>query len=319
MFVFSEGIPTAHPWENENLILGMNDVVDNQSGQQDGLISWGSMQQDFNLNDAFIFDAALLDPSSWFPATVMPDQSTDAARIMNTMSSTVPGERLITLIAKMQHCLQILEHGPWQKDSSNSLDDYPVGTVLHLSQEFDSITSPVLSRSSILGRITPLEDFSAIKKSTDGEAHTTKLKDMDGGIDTVTTLLVLSGYMSLARIYSIVLGQFQIHLSNVSSNQHNPDYSRRVHSANANPTLQLDELPCTSAAPVLGKIHTAIRMLSAALHGVEEKLGPGGAVARNLVVALLAQEAVIGTGEVHGGLSSKMQSTKELLQEKMNI
>jgi hypothetical protein len=99
----------------------------------------------------------------------------------------------------------------------------------------------------------------------------------------------------------------------------NTDHSRRVHSASANPKLQLGELPCTSAAPVLGRIHTALRMLLAALHGVEEKLGPGGAVARNLVVALLTQEAVIGTGEFHGKLSSKMQSMKELLQEKMNM
>jgi hypothetical protein len=297
-------------------MLGMNDVAGNHSGQQDDMTSWGSMQQDFNLNDVFIFDADLLDPSPRFPAPVLPDQSTDAASIMNTESSAVPGERLITLIAKMQQCLQILQHGPWQKDSSNNLDDYPVGTVLHLSQEFGSIASPVLSRGCIVGGIMPREYISAIENSTDGEAHPTKLKDMDSGSDTVTTLLVLSGYMLLARIYSIVLGQFQTHLSNVSLNS-NTNHSRRVHSASANPKLQLGELPCTSAAPVLGKIHTALRMLLAALHGVEEKSGPGGAVARNLVLALLAQEAVIG--EFHGKLSSKMQSMKELLQEKMNM
>jgi hypothetical protein len=299
-------------------MLGMHDVADNHLGQQNGMSGWGSMQQDFNVNDAFIFDADLLDPSSWFPAPVWPDQSTDATTMMNTTSSAVPGQRLVTLISKMQQCLQILEHGPWQNDSTNNLDDYPIGTVLHLSQEFGSIASPVLSRGCIVGTITPRNYISATEKHTDGEAHTTKPKDIDGESDTATTLLVLSGYMSLARIYSIVLGHFQTHLSSVPSNS-NMNHSSGVHSASTNPTLQLGELPCTSAAPVLGKIHTALRMLLAALHGVEEKLGPGGAVARNLVVALLAQEAVLGTGEFHDGLSKKMQSVKELLQEKMNL
>lgn len=235
---------------------------------------------------------------------------------MHISSSAVPGERLVTLIAKMQQCLQILEHGPWQNDSANSLDDYPVGTVLHLSQEFSSIASPMLSAGCIVATITPREYTLANENSKERESCRAKSKEKDSGSDTVTTLLVLSGHMSLARIYSIVLRQFQSHLSTVASKS-NVDSASGVHSAGANPTLQLGEHPCTSAAPVLGKIHTALRMMLGALHGVEEKLGPGGAVVRNLVVALLAQEAVIGTVEHQGGLSRKMQCMKDLLQEKM--
>lgn len=282
-------------------MLGMHHISDHLPGQENGMNGWVSMQQDFNLNDAFTGEADPLDPSSWLPSPDVPD--------------AVPGQRLVTLMAKMQQCLQILEHGPWQNDSANSLDDYPVGTVLHLSQEFSSIASPVLSRCCIMGTITPREYTSATENTKDGQTRTTKPNEINGESDTVTTLLVLSGYMSLARIYSIVLGHFQTHLSSVPSNHH----SSGVHSASTNPTMQLGELPSTGAAPVLGKIHTALRMLLAALHGVEEKLGPGGAVARNLVVALLAQEAVLGTGEFHGGLSRKMQLVKELLQEKMNL
>jgi hypothetical protein len=229
----------------------------------------------------------------------------------------VPAERLVTLIAEMQQCLQILEHGPWQNDCTNNLNDYPIGTVLHLSQEFSTIASPVLSKGCSVATIRPQGYASAIENSKDREEPINKSNDIDGRSDTMTTLLVLSGYMSLARIYSIVLRQFQANLSSVPSKS-NTDNASGMHHADTNPTLQLGELPCTSAAPVLGKIHTALRMLLVALHGVEEKLGPGGAVARNLVVALLAQEAVIGTSEFHGGLSRKMQHIKELLQEKMN-
>ena len=309
--------PYAQLWENETFLLRMNGASDDQSGQQESMISWGSMQQNFNLNAAILSDTDLLEPPSWLPTPVMSDQSTDAAMIM-TMSSAALGDRLITLIAKMQHSLQVLEHGPWQNDSSNNLDDYPVGTVLHLCEELDSIASPVLSQGRLVGRITPRECIAAIDNPSGAEAHSTKLKDMDGDSDTVAALLVLSGYMSLARIYSTVLGQFQAHLSNVSSSNNMKD-CRSMHSASTNPTLQLGELPCTTAAPILGKIHTALHMLLAALHGVEEKLGPGGAVARNLVVVLLAQEAVVGTSEFDCGLWSKMQSMKELLQEKMNM
>ncbi|RDL30417.1 uncharacterized protein BP5553_10295 [Venustampulla echinocandica] len=306
--------------ESQNGMSGMHDVADNHPGQENSMSGWGSMPQgmEFNLNDTFIFDADLLDPPPWLPAPILPDQSTDAATMMNTTSTAVPGQRLIMLIANMQQCLQILEHGPWQKDSANTLDDYPVGTVLHLSQELGSIASSVLSRGCIMGTITRREYVSETESPAGGEAHTTEPKGIDGGSDTVTPLLVLSGYMSLVRIYSIVLGHFQTHISSVPSNS-NADHSSGMRSASTNPTLQLGELPCTSVAPILGKIHTALRMLLAAVHGVEEKLGPGGAVARNLVVALLAQDAVLDIGDFHGGLLTKMQLVKEILQEKMNL
>ena len=298
-------------------MLGMNDVSDDIN-QQNELI-WDSIhaQQGLGVNDTFIFESDLLDLSSWLPTPAVSDQSVDNVVMIDASSSVIPGERLVTLIARMQNCLQILEGRSWGDDSEDNMDDYPVGTVLHLSQEFGSIASLILSRGCVLGTITPREYISAGENDTDadGNGHVIKPREIDSGSDTITTLLVLSGYMSLTRIYSLVLGQFQTHISSLNSN-HTP--SNGVQTASTNPTLQLGELPCTSAAPVLGKIHTALRMLLTALHGVEEKLGPGGAVARNLVLAQLAQEAVVGISEI-GGLSRKMISMKEVLREKMNM
>ena len=293
-------------------MAGVHGVSNNLPGQESGMSGWGCMQQDFNLNDAFVFDDDMLDPESGLTSPALPSRSTDAVMAINKANSTVPVHRLVELIAEMQQCRQILEHGPWQNDDANSLDDYPIGTVLHLSQQFRAIASSVLSRGCVVGTLTPRGCISATEAATGGA---TKLKNIDGECDTVTTLLVLAGYMSLEHIYSIVLDHFQTHLSSIPSNG-NTNHISRVHSASSNPTLQLGELPCTSVAPVLDRIHTAVSMLLAALHGVEEKLGPGGAVARNLVVVLLAQEGVLGAGKFNVGLSRKMRSVKELLQEK---
>jgi hypothetical protein len=84
----------------------------------------------------------------------------------------------------MQQCLKMLEEGPWQY-SRRSLDDYPVGTVFHLSQQFGAIAGPFLRTAGEPCR----ENTSAQSPSSDGTA-----------VDMPTTLLILSSYISLTRI-----------------------------------------------------------------------------------------------------------------------
>src|SRR5690606_20981657 len=73
----------------------------------------------------------------------------------NSSSCWAPVQQLLPLIADMQQRLKMLEQGPWQSgDFPQSLDDYPVGAVLHLSREFGSIAGQVLSRAIAAGMVT---------------------------------------------------------------------------------------------------------------------------------------------------------------------
>lgn len=325
----------AQPWDS--LTLGLHNASDNVLGQQGGMSGWEWLQHDFSLDNACIMDADTLDPSLRSPSPVFlaPSQPTDGIMLSGdtTPSNSTPGQRLAALIADMQQRLKMLEEWPRQHDSPRSLDDYPVGAVLHLFQEFTAVAGPVLSSARAAGTtiasLTPRELI--LEAAACGETQTTELDDAGlgagasrgPGTDTATTLLVLCGYMWLVRIYSIVLGHFQMHLGRIpSSGNSTTGHGGVAGSASTKPTLQLSELPCASTAPYLGRIHTAVCMLLTALQGVEEQLGQGGGVARNLVVRRLTQESVLRAGEVQdgcGGLGRKVCSVKSLLREKMGL
>lgn len=394
----------GQPWER--LAPGLLDAPDSthihvpghqQSSHMQGIAGWDWLPHGFSLDDAFIMDDAYimdadtdpldpaLRPPSPSPVLPAPGQHPTLDGTINTSDSatttrinsgcpgsvTVPGQRLLALIADMQQRLRMLEEGPWQHDSARSLDDYPLGTVLHLSEEFGAVAGSVLAKACCaVGSPSSRTPGAAstggdLRQTATTTTTTTKRDDIEtwgegaagsrpgsgsgsgtGSVlgqtrvddfDTATTLLVLVGYMRLLRIYGIVLGHFQVHLSRIppGSNLNNPMPGRHHYhggggcsgsSAGTNtstsPSLQLGELPCASAGPDLGRIHTAVCMLLAALHGVEDQLGRGGALARNLVVTLLTQEAVIRAGELQdgcGGLGGKVQSVKELLREKIGL
>lgn len=293
----------------------MLNVVTNNSGlDNDFMDDYSSMPQGIEINwaNAFVDNDDLLDSSSRPEAPVFPSRT---ATIENMTSCAFPKEELVKLIASMQQCHRMLEHGPWQKESATTLNDYPVGTVLKLSQELGLIASSVLKRDGLFRIVSRREYASDLENATDRESPT---NTSDDGSDITTLLLVLSGYMSLVRIYSVVLGHFEIHIGRVSSNN-STDHNDHMRQANANPNLQLGELPCASVTPALGKIRTAFRLLVAAMHGVEETLGTGGAMARNLVVALLAQEAVLDSDDVRVYMMRKVRLVDELLQDKMNV
>lgn len=280
-----------------------------------------------------MFDASdSLDPAAWTPppsllptltvATGVPVTPGDSSEI----GSWTPVQRLLSLIADIQQRLKTLEQGPWQNDYTRSMDDYPVGTILHLSQEFGVVAGPVLNRASATIRTSIASRNQVADAGGQGEprshGHEATVTSV-GTVDTASTLLVLGGYMWLMRIYDIVLSHFQAHLSRVSHGGDTTSYqSGVIIGPNTSPTLQLGELPSTSTTPDLGRIHTAMCMLLGALREIEGQLGRGGSVARNLVVGLLTQEAIQGAGDLHdscAGLGAKVQSVKELLRERMGF
>ncbi|KAK1763075.1 putative transcriptional regulator love [Phialemonium atrogriseum] len=372
----------ASPGQDTQLVKDAADSIhvhvpdhQQQSNYIQGINGWDLLQHNFSLDDANITDAgpdlldpALQSPSPFLPApgqqptpngTIITMSGSTAAPEVNTSSpssATLPGQRLLTLIAEMQQRLRMLEEGPWQHGSARSLDEYPVGTVLHLSEEFAAVAGSVLSRASCAVGV-PSSRISEVgstggRTTTTATTTTTKCDDgkfwgegmaglgsqsgpmMVNDCDTTSTLLVLVGYMLLIRIYGIVLGHFQVHLSGIPSggnlNHMMPGHGGSASSSNANtststgtsPSLQLGELSFASAVPDLGRIHTAVCMLLAALHGVECQLGRGGPVGRNQLVTLLTQEAVLRAGELQdgcGGLGAKVRSVKELLREKIGL
>lgn len=351
----------------DSLTLGLHDSADGvqinvQDHQHDGHIQgiggWDLLQHGFGLEEAYIAEAEpdLLDPVLQSPSLSLPglrnqdsnitvSGSTIAADTSTSSpsSATIPGQRLLALIAEMQQGLKMLEEGPWQHHG-HSLDEYPVGTVLHLSEEFAAITGSVLSKascavgapSSRMPDVVSTGGAHTASKGSDGKFRVeggSGLESPPGSskgndYDTTSTLLVLVGYMLLIRIYGIVLGHFQLHLTRIPSvsNLGNmmPGHAGSAGNASTStsPSLQLGQLSYASAVPDLGRIHTAVCMLLAALHGVEEQLGRGGAVGRNQLVTLLTQEAVLRAGELQdgcGGLGGKVRSVKELLREKIGL
>ncbi len=380
------------PWES--LTLGMHQTDDGiqanisdhrQSDPTRDISNWDLLQHGFGLDDASttdveldLLDPVLRSPSPFLPVRAEQPRSGGDINISNGVttelgtsglgSGTLPGQRLLSLIAEMQQCLRMLEEGPWQHDSTRSLDEYPVGTVLHLSEEFASVAGSVLNAACFAVGMPPsrvsegtstsdgtparkipptaaiLAAAAAVATTTPTATTTTKCDDAifwsDGylgsgsqlgsmridGCDTSSTLLVLVGYTLLIHIYGIVLGHFQMHLSCTPCSGPNGVRSHGGSAASAStstsPSLQLGELSYASAVPDLGRIHTAVCMLLAALRGVEDQLGRGGAVGRNLVLTLLTQEAVLRAGELQdgcGGLGSKVRSVKELLRERIGL
>ena len=334
----------------EGLTLGLHDICasdDVPDQQHNGISSQDWLQQSFGLNDAYMMDGGLLGPMSWSPPPPPPafpspsqQQSQPTSNGTKSTSSVAAGQRLLALITDMQQRVKMLEEGPWQNNSTRSLDDYPVGTVLHLSQEFSTIAGLVLGRANAAeAMLTPSSSTSPSRErvlegtAVGGETQPTKHNDdtegllgdlRESGVDTATTLLVLSGYMWLVHIYSIVLSHFQRHLSCISSSTNSPiiGHDGMASNVSISSTLQLGELSCTSTAPDLGRIHTAVGMLLTALHDVEKQLGQGGAVARNLIMSRLTQESVVRDDELQndcGRLGGKVISVKKLLGEKMGF
>jgi hypothetical protein len=224
-------------------------------------------QNHFDFEDAFHFDMNQL----YFSHCPPKQSETQMAKVMMDGSEDNSGlvPRLLALHLKMQQRLQRLKEEPWRLGSICGLNDYPIGTILHLTQEFIIAVGPILGDSN-----EPFNNNMS-RPSSNAEGSLT---------DDLARVLALSGYMSLMRIYKIAFGHFETHLSQV------PIHSQFLTSTPISPALLLSELPCANAAHELGRTHTALRMLRNSLKDMEGQLGVGGTVVRDMVIAQLRKD-----------------------------
>lgn len=252
--------------------------------------------------------------ASWPGDSVM---SIDPApsNFMNSNTAQT-SQRLTTLVSEIQQQLRRLEEGPWHADSACSLDDYPVGTIIELSQQFSATAGPILGNTVSTG--------GALEAHRPGEAE----RNMTPAVaDTPTMLLVMCGYMWLVRIYGVVLGHFHTHLNSMPPGCLGATTGRRTPiggtgtitlGAMTGSALRLSELPCTETALGLQQIHTAVRLLFDVLHDIENHLGPEAVMVRDMAVGLLLQSGKLQNSS-SSGLGKKATAVRELLREKMGL
>ncbi|KAJ5204644.1 uncharacterized protein N7498_005523 [Penicillium cinerascens] len=231
-------------------------------------------------------------------------------------SAVQTSQRLTTLVSEIQQQLRKLEEGPWHADSACSLDDYPVGTIIELSQQFSAIAGPILG-STVFGG-------GALEVHHPGEPER---NITDAVADTPTMLLVMCGYMWLVRTYGVVLGHFHTHLNVMPTGCLGETTGTRTPIGGSGTipigsmtgsALRLSELPCTDTALGLQQIHTAVRLLFDVLHDIENHLGREAVMVRDMAVALLLQSGKLQDISSNG-LGKKATAVRELLREKMGL
>ncbi|OTA94986.1 hypothetical protein M434DRAFT_394198 [Hypoxylon sp. CO27-5] len=247
-------------------------------------------QHEHGLDDILLFDMGQSNSTQCSPASQPQIQSLESMASGNDYGGVV--QQLLALLSDTQQRVKMLKEVRWQFGSARGLDDYPIGPVLHLSQRFSVIIGPFLSSTS---------------DSSSGS----------GGVamDALTTLLIVSGHVSLMRMYSIVLGHFQMHLSQMPNRQ-------TLASSAMSPTLQLGELPYANTAQGVGRIHTALCMLQDSLNSVEGQMRRAGIITRDIVIALLREKPMLSGGNIQdgsSGLSKQTTAVKGLLREKMSL
>ena len=336
-------VEVSAPWGSLGMDLGLQGLgpdISDCAGSDAAGCDWFRQQSAWSVDESTtMFDFGELDLASMWSQLTTATTSGPAA-YDNAVSggsrsyngATLPVQRLTELVAQIQHQLRKLEGGPWHTDNTCSLDDYPVGTVLSLAQQFSAIVRPL----PIFSGASRQPNEESCGKDEDGLAKHDSTSPVGLTNDTSTMLLVMCGYMWLVRTYGVVLDHFQKHLHQRSANQHlaSPARARRQtsyaycgmvsptdgagDSSSCIPALRLGELPCADATLGLQQIHTAVRMLLDALHDIENHLGRDAAVAREMAVALLLQSGKAPDGRP-SGLGKKATAVKELLRQKMGL
>ncbi|PTB36087.1 hypothetical protein M441DRAFT_62121 [Trichoderma asperellum CBS 433.97] len=278
-------------------------------------------QSGFALDDGSTFEMGQSDlaPSSHLPPPTaiyhpqQPRSHTSASSISRSSNAATTGQRLTALVSEIQQQLRRLEEGPWHTESAHSVQDYPVGTILDLSQQFSAIAGSILSSTVCISG--GLEEDSSDEDNSERTAGCTTA-------DTPTMLLIMCGYIWLVRIYGVVLGHFQKHLHRMPTGdpRHLGTTTGVISpiAGGVSTKLRLGELPCTDVVLSLQQIHTAVRMLLDMLHEIEGHLGRGAVATCDMAVALL-----LDSGRPQNcssrDLGIKAAAVKKLLREKMGL
>ncbi|KAI0115702.1 hypothetical protein GGR51DRAFT_556145 [Nemania sp. FL0031] len=194
----------------------------------------------------------------------------------------VATKSLLTLAMTLEETLDKLANQTWEQEANrSSFDHYPVGSVLHLFQEFiDTIAGlgELRSRDHLRNDqqdfkhgtphfYQPKADESTAWRSTAPLAKSTPK------LDTSLVLLVLSCYATLTRIGTTVLGHFKQHLEGGNAGQRDDvPAAIVVDKCSFTATTQLSEL--ATQAKSYTQIHAAVNLLLELLERATCALAP---------------------------------------------
>lgn len=198
-----------------------------------------------------------------------------------------PMLRLLSLISDIHSTLGRVNNGPWARSckDSQSLNGYPIGRVLHLSQRLESVvqdTTWVRFMSGTTGAVpsgskcshnstkaTSFENFggSAHLQSPEQAMDSSESEVADESMSLTTVLLVLTCYVSLAKLHAFVFTHLETH---VSVPQKTPSLMDMT-SPQTSEQLRFEHLP--SADELYSRCHNAIRILLDAFSCVERAMG----------------------------------------------
>ncbi|KXX77496.1 putative transcriptional regulator LovE [Madurella mycetomatis] len=249
------------------------------------LVDMSTFDADFSLTTPTATSSSIDSETDQYPSRGLPSQTvmsgcadTPAWSTGNTnVKKPEILQRLLHLVAEIHESFKLLEAGPWLgQDGSTiapTLDNYPIGSILHLSREFAAIVDVAQAYADPSGPFEDKADTDATTgfalpplhhRDSDAEAAAIPIDVLNGNpIDTPTCLLILNCYVSLTKLYETMLRHFQKHLSLLPS----PSVCWPEAGSMSERCLNLGELPPTDAA--CSRIHTAIRLLLASLDRIE--------------------------------------------------
>ena len=245
-------------------------------------------------------------PNSQIPVNSCGDKGPDSpSTISEGTSHATP--RLSALIMEVYETCGMLKDSPWaHMNNLTGINDYPIGRILHLSQEFidilrrmaqstrmrsgpepGSVAVPnhlgkhsFTSHLSPHGLMSPISIGSGIGRPADiseaglpsqtaSTARPSQSTVERGLVDAPAMLLVLSCFISLTKLYGIVFTHFESHLSGLPSTSlsSTPVDIGLIQSRG----LQLGELPLLDET--YSKTFTGVRILLDTFQCVEDVIG----------------------------------------------
>ncbi|KAI1826620.1 hypothetical protein F4861DRAFT_536931 [Xylaria intraflava] len=162
-----------------------------------------------------------LSPPSLAGSSVSSNSSVSALSDgQQTNPRRIAAKSLLTLSMTLEESLDQLANQTWQGGSRGSFDHYPVGSVLHLFQEFIDTVAGLRGLRLCDSFRDDQKDFNSgdlpfyPPKADEPTAwqNATPSSNSTSQLDASLMLIVLSCYATLTRICTIVLGHFKQHL-----------------------------------------------------------------------------------------------------------
>ncbi|KAI1126486.1 hypothetical protein F5Y10DRAFT_293725 [Nemania abortiva] len=220
-------------------------------------------------------------PSPAGSSASSPSSSSTVSDGQQTYSRRVATKSLLNPALTLEESLDELANQAWEQEGSRSdFGHYPVGSVLHLFQEFiDTVTSVRELRSHDHLR-DGQQDFKHgglpfYRSEADepmGWQNTTRFAKSTSQLDTSLVLLVLSCYATLTRIGTTVLGHFKRHLEGNTGQRDDLLAAITVDKCDFTATTRLGELAMRTESYT--QIHAAFNLLLEMLERATWALAP---------------------------------------------